>query len=1132
MNKFLIMLKSQALQAIRAPRDKRLWNNYRNTINKMKSVEDSEFQEAFYEVVHSNDPNFAFIRENFIEGNFFPKQYEDMCQKSELLFTHNFQYEIRWWIACFQLCTEKLNHFIEIRKRYDTCILLGKYEEALDILDVVQQNFGVSFWFYESKIFVYSKLEKSVNDIIKQLPLGYNSSIIWYYTLKNRNTITHMEFKKIVLNELQDCDDYAFETYIKYKLLPFEYNLEPEDFLPLMHFSNNCALVDRYLVFLDLFEGTIVSDTLDKYKGTVRNYFHNLKEIRDDRLEAMCFCADNRQGRMQYQLDENLLTAKEYLLAGEINECRKTAIELLKKAPYCVQAMNIVAESDVVLQNQSDCFEDTLLKELLDILEAVYGMREGWKQCIGVLKKLMNCCSMSNWARSLVASVIRSYSSVETEGYIELKKREFFQYLDIETVCECLSDKDGLDYMSRLNSQNYYIKFKEALLAENYEKTYEFVKNKDIKCIVGIRDKRKSIDEKRAYWDKLSDKENTFGTRASKYYLAMFDLSAHFVEAMHYAVDLLISNIDKSSYIPWKSYIDRIEQSDSEIRKDICVPILYFVQYKYSPSETKDDIVLMCEDFLYFQGKKLPSLLNVYDECYPKNALVFFLRFVCVPDIISSALAPHITTSMELWKERIDICQILCNIDVVNEKVYEEEIRELTQKMKIYSELKIIEENRIHVNVEGMRPRLMEELEGDFVRYKLYLDKLWNEVLELLKQKKDEQFFSRRSDPDRVLQEMIKKIRDAFVSSAEYGLDFILSLSIRHGAIGDALRRPLANAGLITIFNEKDEEYEWNYELPKGMTNDEQETVKKAIIQLNADTDMIIDDLKTRYIQVRTEQGHESGIFNYCITQYEFGQMSYDACNMNELSEFVDYVFEYLWKKTESNMAAMRNLLRGEILNRYLAAFNAVKDTIDMLDHRNQMMSLRRKILDASNEMQNAIENVCFWFQRSIESKNQDFDLDFVFQMGYETICNMHPETRFSKVELEVFKTDGKKIEGKYLKAYSNIFYNLFDNIYKKATTNKGVKKIEYSLSQENNRQCIYLQNDYDCTGDISDDTRKLEKLQQMLDGEEYLAYVKGEGGTGIPKICNIIRKDLHRQGNIQCGLKEEENKFFIKIDI
>lgn len=1132
MGKYIVKLKSQVLQLRKSPDDKRKIRNFIDSVEGLKRLDDTEFTEVFEEIINTQSEKYLFLNHEYICQNFFPKKYADMHRNQRIPFSDNFQYEIRWWISCFKHYGEKLNCFIKLRKEYDACVLLGRYEKALEIIKKIESTFGVSFWLVESKIFVYTKMGLDTKDIIDDVPKNYISAIFRFYSLKNLNTLTQAEYKKIVLNVLKDSQNDEFRAYIQYRLLPLEYKLKQQDILSIMFYLDECSLIDKYLTFLDIFETIVISDEMQEYKNIIGKYLFELKVIHDEHLEALCFCLDRTENRYTYRLKDKLLVAKEKLIEADYKKCLEIAGNLLEEAPYCIQAINIVTEAMIKLGDKPEgIFPNTLLFDIINDLQEVYSLQDGWTNTVDRLRKLTNCCSMSNWARALSMSVIKSYSNIESEDYNKAKRCECLQYLDIETVCECLTIEDGLQYLSHIDKPNKYLSFRQALLAQNYKKACTINNNIDIECILGICDKNNSQEKKREYLDRIGSNIDTFSILASKCYLKELDSETHFVEALHYVTRLLINNINKSIYVPWKLYIDKIDEADDEIRGDISVPILHYVRYKNSPMETKDDLILMCEDFLYIQGKELPSLLEVHNERYPKEALIFFLRYVCIPDILSPALASKITNSMDLWKERIDICQILCTLDAPNEKIYEKEIRALTQKRKIYSELRIIEENRIHVNVEGIRTRLIEELEGEFARYKLYDDKRWLDLLEIVQQKNGESITIWPNDPERVLKEMVRKIRDAFVSSTDYGLDFALSLSIRHGAIEDALRRPLANARLIAIYNDKAEEYEWNYNYPKALDADEREIIKNAIVQLNMDIEKVINDLKRVYIQVKTESMNENGIFEYCITSYEIEQLSYCASKMNELSEFVEYMFEYLWERTERNMSNMKKLLHGEILQRLQGAYDAAKEAIDNLEYK-ELANLRRRIVNASNEVQTVIDKICFWFQRSTESKNQDFELDFVFEMGYETICNMHPETRFTKCELKPYQSDGKKIEGKYLKLYSDIFYNLLDNIYKKASAKQGNKKIEYFLVQNRNEQRIYLQNDYDCNENLDEDMRKLDELRKMLATDEYLEHVKGEGGTGIPKIYKIIQKDLREDGKIDFGLKKEENKFYIEISI
>ncbi|MFR5740442.1 MAG: hypothetical protein ACLUEN_00215 [Coprococcus sp.] len=71
------------------------------------------------------------------------------------------------------------------------------------------------------------------------------------------------------------------------------------------------------------------------------------------------------------------------------------------------------------------------------------------------------------------------------------------------------------------------------------------------------------------------------------------------------------------------------------------------------------------------------------------------------------------------------------------------------------------------------------------------------------------------------------------------------------------------------------------------------------------------------------------------------------------------------------------------------------KKQIDNLEDKENILVLKSKILEASNDMSNTLNKIEFWFQRSTESKNTDFDLDFVFNLGLETIISMHNEVKF-----------------------------------------------------------------------------------------------------------------------------------------
>ena len=57
-----------------------------------------------------------------------------------------------------------------------------------------------------------------------------------------------------------------------------------------------------------------------------------------------------------------------------------------------------------------------------------------------------------------------------------------------------------------------------------------------------------------------------------------------------------------------------------------------------------------------------------------------------------------------------------------------------------------------------------------------------------------------------------------------------------------------------------------------------------------------------------------------------------------------------------------------------------------------------------------------------------------------------------------------------------------------------------------------------------------MEQAKELIQTGKYLEKVKGEGGTGIPKIVKIIAYDLKREPDIDFGYIKEKNIFFMKI--
>ena len=125
--------------------------------------------------------------------------------------------------------------------------------------------------------------------------------------------------------------------------------------------------------------------------------------------------------------------------------------------------------------------------------------------------------------------------------------------------------------------------------------------------------------------------------------------------------------------------------------------------------------------------------MDIYNQEYKREELIYFLKNVCSTKILDISI-PMFENSQERDQERLEICNILTQLDPDNLKEYEKEIREITQKLMINAELKTIEENRIHVNVDGMKDRLEKAYKSDFIRYQFYQDERIKQVTMIILQ--------------------------------------------------------------------------------------------------------------------------------------------------------------------------------------------------------------------------------------------------------------------------------------------------------------------------------------------------------------------------------------------------------------
>lgn len=1117
-----------------------LTNELKSRFSEVLTQEDDNvFLNNFKKIIESQ------VVEPYISSNFFPESMKEYAEFRNIFgFSNDFKFEIRWMIACIMYRKDVINNFVTEREKYDDLVLFNKYEDALQVIDGIEGQYGVSYWSTECRFFLYSKLGKNVADLIEFSSPTIFNAVLNFYELKNRESVTSDEYYYIAEKEITSAKKYIQNAdemieFYNYEIAGNSYSDELEKIMLTMRLVQRCSLIDRYLFLINVCDELMNQPKTSYFYQCMQTYITMLCEISDNHLTAIRFVFDTKIHRKEnYILKSRLDGAKTKFILGKLKEAREEAVELLKLFPNNTEAMSLLVETNILINDGQVQFQDTNLGNLLEKLSCVYKLNDRRDDAMETISKFALTCSLSTWAQSIISDILSRCYDRNDSDYKHHKILGNLQHLDIETLISSLDEEECKDFIvEKLDSKDPYVQFRKSLLNKEYQSALDICGIQEIKDYLYVRNKNTSTLEKIAHLHLIDGNNSSISIDTMKCFLSSVKLEEDWEIAFNIAANLVIDNIYTALFIPWKKIISFIDNGPTEIRKNLCTPILYYVFAYYIERDKKDDLGIVVSNFLELEDIERPSQMKKLADRYEKKMLVYFLKNVCIAKTMDDAVYVF-ENPQERDQERVEICNLLMLLDGENQKEYENEIRELTQKLMINKELKIIDESRIHVNVEGIKEKLINaegsanrfdnNLKNDFQRYIFYQDDRVKQWFRLLEGEEENKFVESIETSYRLLQELVQKIRDAFVSSGEYGLNGYLSLNIRHSTLEDELRSPLQRAMLYA----KKDNVNKTYIVPSHWTQfvgcNDKKILCNAFGEFHCKTEKILSKLKSDYIQVRTELKGEKGVFDYRLTKEDYDEIACYADNIKTFEEFFDMVITYLWSITERNLENIKYVIRNEIKKDYMDAFSDLRNAISGLSNKTIVREIQQKISEVEIDMQNVLEHICHWFQRSNESKHSDFDLQFAFDLGLETIKNMHPEAEFVVSKME--DTISDKIPGRYIKSYDGIFYNLFDNIYKKATPRNNKFYIKYELRNLDGNIRIYIENEFDCTQDISSDLRRVEIAKEIYRTARYAEKAKGEGGTGIPKICKIIKYDLLKSPFIDFGYKKEENKFYMEI--
>lgn len=612
-----------------------------------------------------------------------------------------------------------------------------------------------------------------------------------------------------------------------------------------------------------------------------------------------------------------------------------------------------------------------------------------------------------------------------------------------------------------------------------------------------------------------------------------------FGRAIAKVTDYLITDPRLANWIPLQSLAQRlISSSDTGVEMIDRVIVLDFAA-KFVDQRFGSHRTYAVEDFLNEVGAQKPSdyaATIARDDATDRE--IYFFEHACVPSALKNSAI--FSTERELEDERISLCQWLIQGAGVDDDKLEEEARELVRARHIRQGLKALEGSKLSIDRVGIQRWADRAVREDFQRY---MDLLESGIFKVDEEFKDAVYAmvstgvvsqASLAVPDNeavtLIAQVITRLMSEFALHPEHGLDAYLSLRIRHGTLSGHLRGPVEQEHLITRRG-SDGRYLSNLywsdrlagTLPAGLVG----AIDQRLSELSKSYDKIIDELTQNLIQVRRSEKPQ-GLFRAELTAALFNVMIVDIAPGLGFEDFFVRCEEMFWVVVDTNRAEIEvqiDAIAVQVQNLFDEAELDIRSITD-----EGSAGVRDALVRAKTASVGAVEKITDWLTPPTTPASLTLGAEELIRVSLSVINGFYRDFR-PNISFKMDE-DLPELRG-VVRLFSDIFFIIFENVLKYSGN-----RVDPNIEIE-----VRLQDDYlwfNVTNSVEEVTMaevsRIALAKQRIETGAFRTAVRGEGGTGLPKLAKVIGFGSGG-GSLDFSLSTDRDKFSVeftlrKIDI
>jgi len=1076
-------------------------------------------------------------------GNMLPKTIKELGKEKVYFYKpKSLKNEINWTILGIKQHVNIIKRFIESKRIFEHQVLLGEYYKALETLNTVEKEIGVSIWFYESKFIVYEMMgaqDKSIS-LISQIneakqgkdeDNGYVTLLLYYLWNRSKKDLSAIKYDEDLFNQFKkNRTDFQNDTY-NYHLFRLNYyinyNIENTS-IPLVMESTN-SIIDRYIVLLQVLQSAFVKD--DNIDVIISRSQYLYKLTNDNALLPFICLKNNSSFNDDYYYDTRYVQI----------------IDSYYKGDYSA----VITQCKAYIKEDTSNF-DVIKFYCYSLLFAGNGYSPIYSDSISPINQI---------SKKLYDTISEKDNSVTLYNLYQLNKNLYgFSIatgLDYFIKDENNANKSNLLKLLSLKCFDplYSTIFKDDNNALQYlENGLKHISN-SISIKHQIRRIKKEITPKSTVADYITEEDNAKIVYLNQDYEQAYKLWVEILQknrhnnpicqtAIKFAFDCLIKlekyqdaiNLFVNEYIQNPITVKKTDVSSfmqllkkqkyKGIKRTIELPIFVGIN---SPKDTDKSFILQsfCD---YYDVKKPSELFDLIIDDY-ENKIETFFAVIVNEDILRHYV--YINSTQESLEEKQKLLSFLISLKTERESLYKKLADEVFEELIVYTGTKKMDESKIFANDQAIIKYELTDIEGLYesfnVQYNLLetgtflfvdaasvsnAESIDGSILKTNVKYTDNAIYQ-------VAYALYDTIRDKFLYS-KFGLGTYLSTRIRHGVLEGELRSDFAVYNLV--LNKSNDKYVANpyWEQTYGLDRSTSEGLNKTLADFSKQVDDLISNFKIDILQIKIDK-EEKGYFDYYIDSetlsLEALQIAYKS---KDSQEFCQLVIKNLWEITERILNNIRSYIKDELSGKFHNLFDELMQKISTIHSEHFQNDITKCINDVRASFSQKLLKIEGWFHIQ-ESKFDDFNLQNLIKMAWESTRKFYPKVNLEcQLNIQGANLTIKALYGIHFSDILRIFLtNMFKYSSNKLFSNNISSQITTTI--QNDILIFTFENDT-----VQSEEELNQKFKSLMDSQGRL---QTEGGSGLVKAQKIVQYDLDDVDNY-VNIKAENQKCIATIRI